>query len=194
MEVRVVAYLEENPRLGICRVKYTNGVVSSWTDRQTALKHIDYYNNEDRERGPSDYMYVPDPPKPKTAEEIAHEKYMEELRREWEINAEKKAEERRKAKEAKREANRKSKRSNEKYVYVISMIERGFSRTIYFEGETNLLTMKGDFAVLKVEKAKTFTTKASAQKVVDILEKNYLVRSLFRDLKVVQKDKKIFER
>ena len=54
------------------------------------------------------------------------------------------------------------------------------------------MTMEGGFTTYEAKNAKVFQTKASAQKMVDILTKNYLVKKLYRNLKVVQKKRELF--
>ena len=188
--VRVRAWLEPHPTIsGMWRLRTneSKAIHTDWTfDKESLIKSRDYINNEDADD--PRYIEVPDEddyPKPKSQEEINAE-------RAYYFAQEEKRKERKRKEQERIENNRKSKRSNDKYVYVISLIQRGYTVTEYFEGETNLLTMKGTFSTRKVEMAKTFTTKASAQKMVDTLSKNFLVRQVFRNLKVVQKDKKIF--
>lgn len=191
MKVRVSGWLEKKPNsyLDLWRVKCNNGTYTEWTTYECAKSHCDHINNEDSE---GEYFEVPDPPRAKTQEELDEEALQIEWQRKRERQAEERRKERKRKEEERIENNRKNKKSDEKYVFVISMVQRGYTRTEYFEGETNLLTMKGSFSTRKVEKAHTFTTRASAQKMVDILSKNFLVNSVFRNLKVVQKDKKIF--
>ena len=119
------------------------------------------------------------------------EERWEKSRQMYEEQAKRAAE--RREKEAKKiEENRKSNRSNEKYVYVISLIERGYTYTEYFKGDTNLLKMEGSFTTYEAKDAKVFQTKASAQKMVDTLTENYLVKKLYRNIKVVQKKRELF--
>ena len=109
------------------------------------------------------------------------------------FNAQSKKRAERREKELKKaEDNRKAKRSNDKYVYVISLIERGSKVTQYFIGETNILKMK-NFATNNESEAKVFNTKASAQKVVDVLTDNVFIKKLYRNLKVVQKKRELFK-
>ena len=187
--VRVRGHLEKKPNsyLELWRVKCNNGTYTAWVPYEDAKRHCDYINNEDRE---GEYFYVPDKP---TAEEIRRDQEEYEARRAREDAEWKRREERRKKEQQRVEANRKSKRSDDKYVYVISCIQRGHSGTEYYLGDTNLLAMGNSrFTSAKVEKAKVFKTKASAQKIVDILSSNFLVNRVFRNFKVVRKDKKIF--
>ena len=149
------------------------------------MSRVNYINNED-----SEGHYFDDGRLSKEEEE---ENWRLQQARNARLEAQAKRSAERKEKEQKKVAeNRKSKRSNEKYVYVISLIERGGGNlTEYFKGETNLLKMNS-FTVYKETDAKVFQTKASAQKVVDALTKNYLIKKLYRNLKVVQKKREIF--
>lgn len=187
--VRVHGQLEKKPNsyLGLWRVKCNNGTYTAWTDEETARQYLNHINNEDRE---GEYFYVPDEP---TAQEVASAQAEYEAQRARENEEWQRRQERRKKEQQRVEANRKSKRSDEKYVFVISCIQRGHSGTEYYLGDTNLLAMGNSrFTSAKVEKAKVFKTKASAQKIVDILSSNFLVNRVFRNFKVVRKDKKIF--
>ena len=64
---------------------------------------------------------------------------------------------------------------------------------MYLQGETNLTKITkrygGGFITTKETEAKVFNTKAAAQKFVDTISKCWMVNSLFRDIKVVQKRK-----
>ena len=193
MLVRVRGWLEQKPNsyLGLWRVKCNNGTYSEWTTYECAKSHCDHINNEDRE---GEYFEVPDPPRVKTQAELEEEEWIRECRRAAEEAADKRREERKRKEQERIANNRKSKRSDEKYVFVISCIQRGYNRTEYYLGDTNLLKMGSSrFTSPNVKKAKVFKTKASAQKMVDILSRNFLVDCIFRNLKVVRKDKKIFE-
>ena len=191
MKVRERAWIERSPNLGIYYVKTNSGCISYYTNYEDAMSYVNYVNNED-----SEGHYFDDGRLSEEEEELLRK----EKEREWEMqqarNARleaqaKRSAERKKKEQKKVEDNRKSKRSNEKYVYVISLIQRGKNYTSYFKGETDLLKMDS-FTVYKETDAKVFQTKASAQKVVDALTKNFLVKKLYRNLKVVQKKRELF--
>lgn len=187
MRVRERAWVVDGGSNGLYYVKTNGGAISYYCSYESAKRHADWINNDD-----SDGHYIDIP----SAEEIDRE-IEERNRREAERNERREAEAKRAAekreKEAKKiEENRKSKRSNDKYVYVISLIERGYTYTEYFKGDTNLLKMEGSFTTYEAKDAKVFQTKASAQKMVDTLTENYLVKKLYRNLKVVQKKRELF--
>ena len=186
--VREKGWLERNPINGMVRMKTNAGTTTNWTyDEEAVRRHIDHLNNED---GDGHYFEVPDEP---TAEDIAAANELADIRRRQEEAAWQRRQKRRKKEQQRVEANRKSKRSDDKYVFVISCVQRKYKDTLYYMGDHDLFKMGNSrFASPKVEKAKVFTTKASAQKVVDMLEANFLVSRVFRNLKVVRKDKKIF--
>lgn len=193
MLIRVRGWLEKKPNsyLGLWRVRFNNHTYTEWTTYEDAKSYCDHVNNEDSE---GEYFEVPDPPKPKTAEELEEEERIAECKRERERKANERRKERKRKEEERIANNRKSKRSDEKYVFVISCIQRGRKYTEYYLGDTDLLKMGNSrFTSSNIKNAKVFKTKASAQKVVDILSKNFLVDYIFRNLKVVRKDKKIFE-
>lgn len=193
MKVRVRGWLEKKPNsyLNLWRVRCNNGTYTEWTTYEDAKRHCDYINNEDSD---GEYFEVPDPPRAKTQEELDEEAWRLECQRERERKAEARRKERKRKEEERIANNRKSKRSDDKYVYVISCVQRGYTRTEYYMGDTNLLKMGNSrFTSPNVKKSKVFKTKASAQKMVDVLSKNFLVNYAFRNLKVVRKDKKIFE-
>ena len=186
-KVRVRAWVEQMFD-GSYRMHSNDGAVGTSTfDLKSVQQQVDYINNEDSE---GRYIEVSD--------RVDFDVYLEE-REEARVMAERKmaerekrAEERRKKEIQKIENNRKSKKKSETYFYIISMIERGANKsTVYFSGETNLLTMK-KFTVDSAEKSKVFNTKASAQKVVDTLENNRIIYKLYRNIKVVQKKKDLF--
>ena len=187
MRVREKAWIEKSN--GIYNVKTNSGAISYYSNYEDAMSHVNYVNNED-----SKGHYFDDGRLSEEEEELLRQ----ERQREWEmqqarIEAQaKRSAERKEKEEKKAENNRKSKRSNDKYIYVISFIERGYKYTEYFKGQTNLMTMKGSFTTYEAKDAKVFQTKASAQKMVDILTKNYLVKKLYRNIKVVQKKREIF--
>ena len=181
MKVRLKAWVE-NMGNGTYRVHCNDGSVTYPTyDYQSVVRKVNYINNED-----SDGHYFDDGRLTEDAE-----KMLAKIR-ENKIAKANHREEVKEKREKKEEENRKSKRSNEKYVYVISLIQRGKKYTEYFKGETNLLKMDS-FTTYKETDAKVYQTKASAQKVVDTLAKNYLVRKLYRNLKVVQKKRELFK-
>lgn len=179
MKVRVTAAITKSQD-GFYRVVLSNGVFSDYSTFEDAKRYADYVNNEDADN--PEYMEV--------ADEIAEQTYAptsEEL-------YERRMKERKEREEKKRkieDGNRKSKKTSEKYVYVISMFERGCKNTEYFKGESDLLKFIS-FTTTKVEKAKVYQTKASAQKVIDALTKNYMVYKVYKSLKVVQKKRELF--
>ena len=186
MRVRERAWIEKSN--GIYNVKTNSGAISYYSNYEDAMSHVNYINNED-----SKGHYFDDGRLSEEEEELLRQ----ERQREWEMQQARiearteRSAERKEKEQQKVENNRKSKRSNEKYVYVISLIQRGKKYTTYFKGETNLLKMDS-FTTYKETDAKVFQTKASAQKVVDALSKNFLVKKLYRNLKVVQKKREIF--
>lgn len=176
--IRVKAWIE-NCGNGMYRMRTNEGTHTDPTFNLASLqKQVDFINNEDAD----DPRYINVPDEEPTTDNYAIPYYERENQRYLE---------RKKKEEERAESNRKSKRSNEKYVYVISCIERGCNTTEYFKGETNLLKMKS-FTTLKVKDAKVFNTKASAQKIVDTITKVYLVKKVYRNFKVVQKKKELF--
>ena len=186
-KVRVRAWVETLPD-GSYRMRTNSGCVGYSTyDLKSVQQSVDYINNEDSE---GQYFYAPD-----EADEEALRERRERIRKEamYREIREERAEVRREKERQKVAENRKSKKKSETYVYVVSMIERGSNNsTEYFSGETNLLTMS-KFAVSSVKKAKVFNTKASAQKVVDKLTSVRLVYKLYRNIKVVQKNRELFK-
>ena len=193
MRVRETAWIEKNPRTGIYNVKTNSGCISYYTNYEDAMSYVNHINNED-----SEGHYFDDGRLSEEEEELLRKQRQSEWELQQARNARleaqaKRSAERREKEQQKVEDNRKSKRSNDKYVYVISLIERGGGNlTEYFKGETNLLKMDS-FTAYKETDAKVFETKASAQKVVDTLTKNYLVKKLYRNIKVVQKKREIFK-
>ena len=188
MRVRERAWIEKSPNLGIYYVKTNSGAISYYSNYKDAMSYVNHINNED-----SEGYYFDDGRPTKEEEEMKERKWQKQMARNARLEAQAKRSAERKEKEQKKvEENRKSKRSDEKYVYVISLIQRGKKYTEYFKGETNLLKMDS-FTAYKETDAKVFNTKASAQKVVDALSKNFMVRKLYRNLKVVQKKRELFE-
>ena len=192
MRVRLKAWVESMGN-GTYRVHTNQGSVTYPTyDYQSVVRQVDAINNED-----SDGHYFDDGRLSEEEEKILAEMRERKLERERARNARleaqaKRAAERKKKEQEKVENNRKSKRSNEKYVYVISLIERGARNlTEYLKGETDLLKFK-NFTVYEAKDAKVFLTKASAQKMVDALTKNSMVNTVYRNLKVVQKKRELF--
>ena len=184
MKVREHARIEKCPRTGVYYVKTNSGSISYYSNYEDAKSYANYINSED-----SDYQRWIDVPSP--TERNYDEERWEKSRQMYEEKIKREAEKREKE-QKKLEDNRKSKRSNEKYVYVISLFERGKGGyTQYFNGETNLLKME-TFTTCKETDAKVFQTKASAQKVVDMLNKNYLVKKLYRNMNVIQKKRELF--
>lgn len=191
MRVREHAWIEKNLRTGVYYVRTNSGAISYYLKYEDAMSHVNFVNNED-----SEGHYFDDVRLSEEEEELLRQekerKWQEQMARNARLDAQAKRSAERKEKEQKKvEENRKSKRSNEKYVYVISLIQRGKKYTVYLKGETNLLKMDS-FTVYEETDAKVFHTKASAQKMVDILTKNFMVNKLYRNLKVVQKKKEIF--
>lgn len=191
MRVRERAWIEKSPNLGIYYVKTNMGSISYYSNYKDAMSYVNHINNED-----GDGHYFDDGKLSEEEEELLRKekerKWQEQIARSERLAAQAKRSAERKEKEQKKvEENRKSKRSNEKYVYVISLIQRGKKYTEYLKGETNLLKMDS-FTVYKETDAKVFNTKASAQKVVDSLSKNFLVKKLYRNIKVVQKKRELF--
>ena len=172
---------------GSYRMRTNEGTYTDSTyDLQSLQKQVDYINNEDADNPHYFYVYEELPfDEEEHAKRMEYEKEKERIQRE-------RAEERKRKEQERIENNRKSKRSNDTYVYVIACIERGYTTTEYWKGGTNLLKMDG-FATTKVKDAKTFKTKASAQKMVDALSKVFLVRKVYRNFKVVQKKKELFQ-
>lgn len=192
MKVRLRAWVEQT-KGGMWIVKYNDGSYSSpHFTKSSAQKSADWTNNED-----SDPIYFDDGrPTEEEEREIKRQRAKEaelwEFRKRLAYEKAERADKRREQEKKKIEDNRKSKRSNDKYVYVISLIERGKGGyTEYFKGETNLLKFKY-FTTDKAEDAKVFNTKASAQKMVDTLTENRMVNALYRNLKVVQKKRELF--
>ena len=185
MRVREHAWIEHCTRNGLYYVKTNSGSISYYTNYEDAKSYANHINNEDSEG------FWFDVPSPTPTEHNYDDEMWEKSRKMYEEKAKRAAERKEKAKK-KVEDNRKSKRSNDKYVYVISLIERGGNNlTEYFKGETNLLKMN-KFTAYKETDAKVFETKASAQKMVDQLNKNFLVTKVYRNLKVVQKKRELF--
>lgn len=174
---------------GSYRMRTNSGSVGvSSFDLESVQKSVDYINNEDSD---GHYFEVADNSSNMVDEEWEREE--KERREKRERERKERAIIRIEKKKQKIENNRKSKRSNETYFYIVSMIERGSNaQTVYFSGETNLLTMKR-FTVGDVKKSKVFNTKASAQKVVDIFENNRIIYKLYRNIKVVQKKRELFD-
>lgn len=193
MRVRLKAWVESMGN-GTYRVHTNQGTTTYPTyDYQSVVKQVDAINNED-----ADPYYFDDGRLSEEEEKLLAEMREREIEKARARNARLEAQakrsiERKKKEQKKVEDNRKSKRSNDNYVYVISLIERGARNlTEYFKGDTNLIKFK-DFTVYKVEDAKVFVTKASAQKMVDMLSKNRLITKIYRNLKVVQKKREIFK-
>lgn len=192
MRARERAWIEKSPNLGIYYVKTNSGSISYYSNYEDAMSYVNHINNEDGEG-----YYFDDGRPSEEEEELLRQQRAENWRLQQARNARLEAQAKRSAERKEKEQkkvveNRKSKRSNDKYVYVISLIERGGGNlTEYFKGETNLLKMDS-FTVYKETDAKVFQTKASAQKVVDTLSKNYMVKKLYRNIKVVQKKREIF--
>ena len=186
-KIRVHAWIEPHPKGGwVLKTNQGTHTMPSY-NLESLQSQCDHINNED-----SDGHYF------EVADKADYDAFLEERaearRRKEKLRAirEERAEVRRNAEKKKVEQNRKSKKKSEIYFYIISMIERGANKsTVYFSGETNLLTMK-KFTVDNAEKSKVFNTKASAQKVVDTLENNRIIYKLYRNIKVVQKKKDLF--
>ena len=193
MKVRLRAWVEET-KGGMWIVRYNDGSYSSphWS-KSSAQKSADWTNNEDGEPVYFDDGRLSEEEEMELKRQRAKEAELWEIRRKLAYERAERADKRRAAEKQKVEDNRKSKRSNEKYVYVISLIERGKrgGYTEYFGGETNLLKFE-HFSTDKVQEAKVFQTKASAQKMVDTLNQNYMVKKLYRNLKVVQKKRELW--
>jgi hypothetical protein len=183
-KVRVTAAITTN-QYGGYRVVLSNGVFSDYPTLEDAQRYANYKNNEDADD--PEYMYV--------KEENYNDDREAELANYYaRKEKEKEARERRRAeRKAREESNRKSKKTDEKYVFVVSCYERGVGGVVYLQGETNLTKITkrygGGFITTKETEAKVFNTKAAAQKFVDTISKCWMVNSLFRDIKVVQKRK-----
>ena len=190
MKVRVRAWIEKSPN-GIYNVKTNSGAISYYSNYEDAMSHVNHINNEDSKGHYFDDGRLSEEEEELLRQERRRERELQEARNARLEAQAKRSAERKEKEQQKVENNRKSKRSNEKYVYVISLIQRGKKYTTYLKGETNLLKMDS-FTVYKETDAKVFQTKASAQKVVDALTKNFLVRKLYRNLKVVQKKRELF--
>ena len=180
-KVRVTAAITTN-KYGGYRVVLSNGVYSDYPTLQDAQRYADYKNNEDADD--PEYMYV---------EENCNDDREKELANYY-ARKEKEAREKRRAeRKAREESNRKSKKTDEKYVFVVSCYERGVSGVVYLQGATDLTKITerygGGFITTKEKEAKVFNTKAAAQKFADTISKCWMVNSLFRDIKVVQKRK-----
>lgn len=184
MKVRVVANVVKNHN-GTWSVVKSDGAKSiSYPSYEDAKSVADWCNNEDSDC--PEYMYVKDETPTRVTRNL--EGYYARKERE------RKAREERKQKQKEREEkNRKSYKSDDKFVFVVSCYERGVKGVVYMQGETNLAKITnhygGGFITTKLEEAKVFKTRATAQKFVDALSKCWLVDSLFRDIKVVQKKK-----
>lgn len=191
MRVRERAWIEHCTRTGVYYVKTNGGAISYHSNYEDARDHANFINNEDADC--PHWIDVPDPRCEETEEERREKEERFELSRQLAYERNKRLDEKRAKEQKKVENNRKSKRSDEKYVYVISLIERGARNlTEYLKGETNLLKFK-DFTVCEAKDAKVFLTKASAQKMVDMLSGNRLITKVYRNLKVVQKKREIFK-
>lgn len=178
MRRRVTAAITAN-EYGGYRVVLSNGVFSDYPTLEAAQRYANYKNNEDADA--PEYMEVKE--EGKEDEKVYFEPYYERREKERKVREEKKRKE--------EESNRKNKQVNDKYVYVISMFERGCKYTEYFKGESDLLKFTR-FTTYRVENAKVFRTKASAQKVIDALTKNHMVNKVYKNLKVVQKKRELF--
>ena len=186
-KVRVTAAITISPIIkGGYRVVLSNGAHSDYATLQDAQRYADYKNNEDADD--PEYMYV-------DVEENCNDDREKELayyyaRKEREKEAREKRKAERKARE---ESNRKSKKADEKYIFVVSCYERGVSGVVYLQGATDLTKITerygGGFITTKEAEAKVFNTKAAAQKFIDSVSKCWMVKHLFRDIKVVQKRK-----
>ena len=186
-KVRVIARVVPNAN-GTWTVVKTNGVKSfPYFSYEDAKRSADYCNNEDSDY--PEYMEV------EVEDESDNTRVTPNLEGYYaRMERERKAREERKRKQKEREENnRKSRKSNDKFVYVVSCYERGVSGVVYMQGETNLTKITkrygGGFICTKETEAKVFNTKAAAQKFVDTISKCWMVNSLFRDIKVVQKRK-----
>lgn len=190
-KVRVTAAITNSPILkGGYRVVLSNGAYSDYPTLQDAQSYANYKNNEDADD--PEYMYVDVEENYNTDREKELAYYYARKEKE------KKAREERKAQQKAREdSNRKSKKTDEKYVFVVSCYERGVSGVVYLQGETDLtkITQRygGGFITTKQTEAKVFQTKAAAQKFIDKIEKCWMVKHLFRSMKVVRKQKTEFE-
>ena len=185
-KVRVVANVVRNHN-GTWSVIKSDGSKSIYYPSYEVAKSVaDWCNNEDRDFPEYTYVEVEDETPTRVRRNL--EGYYARKERE------RKAREERKQKQKEREEkNRKSYKSDDKFVFVVSCYERGVKGVVYMQGETNLSKITnhygGGFITTKLEEAKVFKTRATAQKFVDELSKCWLVDSLFRDIKVVQKKK-----
>ena len=123
MRVRERAWIEKSPNLGMYIVKTNSGSISYYSNYNDAMSYVNHINNEDGEG------YYFDDGRP-SEEELLRQQRAENWRlqqaRKARLEAQAKRSAERKEKEQKKVVeNRKSKRSNDKYVYVISLIERG---------------------------------------------------------------------
>lgn len=184
-KVRVTAAITTN-RYGGYRVVLSNGVYSDYPTLADAQSYANYKNNDDADD--PEYMYVDVEENHNTDREKELANYYARQERE------RKAREERKRKQKEREENnRKSRKSDDKFVFVVSCILRGESGVVYLQSETDLtkITNKygGGLITTKETEAKVFKTKAAAQKHIDRFSKCWVINSLFRSMKVVQKRK-----
>lgn len=171
---------------GSYKVVRTDGIRSDAVcfNKEDAQRDADYINNEDSDY--PEYITVPD------YDEIEREERRRqrerERRKEKREKREKRSAEIAEHKKQVRENNRNSKKTDEKYVFVVACYIRGGSYTQYLTGNTNLLK-SGNFITRKEKEAKIFKTKASAQKYIDTITNNWMVREVLRDFRVVRKAK-----
>lgn len=178
------------------RVNYSDGA-HCWCDSlDQARKEAEWFNNPDSD---GHYMTVRDyeaEARIAQEEEEAEEARLNYLRKVWKEKAQ--AREKRIADEENRvNKKRKDKTVNDKYVYVISFVLRDRRSTSYFKGETDLAKMVGNrgennFYTDDVSEAKIYKTAAEAQKLVDKLNKAWIVNHILRNLKAVRKQSKDF--
>ena len=188
-KVRVTAAITTN-QYGGYRVVLSNGAYSDYPTLQDAQSYANYKNNEDADD--PEYMYVDVEENYNTDREKELAYYYARKEKEKEAREKRKAEQK-----AREESNRKSKKTDEKYVFVVSCYERGVGGVVYLQGATDLtkITQRygGGFITTKQKEAKVFQTKAAAQKFIDKIEKCWMVKHLFRSMKVVRKQKTEFE-
>lgn len=184
MRVRVRAWIEQIGNDMFIMRTNEGTCTDPTTDVNSLREQVERINNYDEPR----YIEAPDYDNKEFQEWCENVERMNEL---YDRN-QRKMRKRNEAYKAKCEANLKDNKTSDVYVYVISCMRRGSNYANYITGGTDLLTMS-DFATTQVKFAKTFKTKASAQKMIDKLSKNYLVDVAYRNMKVVQKKKEIFE-
>ena len=180
MKVRVTASITKSPCCGY-RVILTNGIFGDFATLQDAKDYADKINDDDS----NNPLYIEIEDSNESEYNGNSIPYYERI-----DNERKEREEKKRAIE---DSNRKSNKADDKYIFIISCYLRGERDVVYIQGETDIakITKKygGGFITAKAENAKTFQTKAKAQRFIDKISSSWIIDSLFRSMKVVRRKK-----